>query len=1135
MAQQDNYIGVAFGLDVTDLKAGLAETSKAISQADTKFKSATSGMDDWKDTIEGLGAELEYLSTKLDNQKKNVRGYEAEIKELTKTYGENSIQVEEHRKKLAKEKKAVADSEKAIRQKTSRLNMLEGAYVDTIDDVDELQGSLRQLDAIMRNQKKTVQQYEAQLARAKDEYGETSDEVKELNTRLTRAKAVFNDTKTAHEKYAKQLDKVESETREVKSETKKMSSALKDADSATEQLKGGFTVLKGAMASLVADGIKGIVSGVQNVIEESREFRMEMSYLQATADKTGTSFDHVQDKVKEVYAVLGEQDSAVEGMNNLMTAGFDGEALDKITDQLIGASIQWHDTLKFEGLADGLQETLATGKAIGPFVELLERGGMVAEDFDEGLAKCTTEAEKQNYVLETLSKLGLSEIAEGYRETNKELVEGAEAQFEYDEAMAEVGKKAEPILSTIKEGWTGVLTAFTDLMNDADFDGLTETIEGAFKWFAEEGVPVIKDVIDFIVEHKDVILTAVSGIAAGFLGWKIATGFIPAIMGVKTAVMGLYTVMAANPIGLIVAAIAALVAAFVYLWNNCEGFREFWINLWEKIKEVAGEVWEAITKFFSEAWETIKGIWDGAVEFFTGLWQGIKDAYSSVKQWFTDLFKGAWEGIKGIWDKAVGFFKGVWDGIKNTYKGVKDWFTNLFKGAWEGIKAIWSGAKGFFSGIWNGIKEVFSVVTSWFSNRFKLAWEGVKVIWSKVTVFFQAVWDGIKKIFSVVKNILTGNFSDAWKGIKDIWSGVSGWFKGIIDKIVGFFKELPEKMLQIGKDMMTGIIDGIKDTVGGIGDAIKNGIDTGVDKVKDWLGIHSPSRLMRDEIGLMIGAGIAEGIDDSTGLIEDSAEGLEDAIPTDMDSDVALNLEVEDDLSKLEGYGHLLGQAFAEGLNDGKGEVQTALDSFRNNITEKLGTFSTTWSDTVKGSGQGVVVRFSQELDGSITDFTPVGAKLNETISGRIKEFTTGWISTISTTGKKMIPEFIAGIENNLKVLGNYGKELYTSIKLKMAEYGVGWALYANNIGEGMMDGLINGITSKFDELDETISELNAKLNRINNLNIEIESAKTKLQSPKNQTVNNSTTINQTINSPKALTRKEIYRQTKNLLNATKG
>ena len=85
---------------------------------------------------------------------------------------------------------------------------------------------------------------------------------------------------------------------------------------------------------------------------------------------------------------------------------------------------------------------------------------------------------------------------------------------------------------------------------------------------------------------------------------------IVSLMGtVKTAMAGLNATMAANPIGLIITAIGLLVAAFIYLWNNCEGFREFWINLWEKVKEIAVTVWNAIKDFFVSVWEAETKSW----------------------------------------------------------------------------------------------------------------------------------------------------------------------------------------------------------------------------------------------------------------------------------------------------------------------------------------------------------------------------------------------------------------------------------------------------------------------------------------------------------------------------------------------
>lgn len=784
---QQNIIGIAMELDVSDLKSGLAETRKAITTANKEFKASTAGMDDWKNSTEGLQAKLKQLNTVLTNQKKNLAGYEAELEQVSK------------------------------------------------------------------------------------EKGETSEEARKLKDKILDAKAAIGKTEKELRNYSEKLDDVESESKDTKKATDKMSDAMSDAKGSTIDLKGGFTVLKGAMADLVSSAIQGVITGLQNIVAESREFRTEMSYLQATADDTGASFDQAKEKVKEVYAVLGETDSAVEGMNNLMTAGFDGKQLDTITDQLVGASIKWHDTLKFEGLADGLQETLATGKAIGPFAELLERGGMNLEKFDDGLAKCKTDAEKQNYVLQQLNKLGLSEITEGYRKSNKELVEGAEAQFEYEEASAAVGAKVEPVMTTIKQGWVDVLGAVLDTSDGVGTSGIQEAIKGAFTWFIEDCIPAIKSGVKFVIDHQTVILSLIAGIGAGFAAWKVVTviqGIITAFKVWKTTTEGvtiaqklLNTVMNMNPIGLVIAAIAALVAIFVVLWNKCDWFREFWIDLWDNIKEVAGVVWKAITEFFTKAWAVIKQTWSVVADWFGKVWKGISKAFSKVGSYFKDRFTEAWRNVKNAWSGVAKWFSDIWNNIKRTFSNVSSTLTGFFKNAWSGIKNAWSG------------------VTGWFGN-----------IWSK-----------IKSTFSSVGSTLGGFFRSAWNNVKNAFSEVGSWASGIVSKIVGFFKDLPSKLKSIGKDMMNGLINGVKSMVNNVKNAVKNAVDSAVQGVKNFLGIKSPSRLMRDEVGRMMGLGIGDGI------LASGAQVLKDAQSFTKRITDGLNGQADVIGSGLNGYAGVMG------------------------------------------------------------------------------------------------------------------------------------------------------------------------------------------------------------------------------------
>ncbi|WP_322204550.1 phage tail tape measure protein, partial [Acutalibacter intestini] len=170
-----------------------------------------------------------------------------------------------------------------------------------------------------------------------------------------------------------------------------------------------------------------------------------------------------------------------------------------------------------------------------------------------------------------------------------------------------IGELLMPVIKNIVSG----IQSFVDWLNSLD-EGTKQTIVTIGLIVAAVGPVLI--VIGKVISAVGTILSVVSKIG-------------PVIGAVKTAATGLFTVLAANPIGLVVAAIAALIAIFVALWNNCEGFREFWINLWENIKAAAVAVWEALSSFFQGAWEAIvnlaQTIWGGIGDFFSGLWEAI--------------------------------------------------------------------------------------------------------------------------------------------------------------------------------------------------------------------------------------------------------------------------------------------------------------------------------------------------------------------------------------------------------------------------------------------------------------------------------------------------------------------------------
>ena len=310
-----------------------------------------------------------------------------------------------------------------------------------------------------------------------------------------------------------------------------------------------------------------------------------------------------------------------------------------------------------------------------------------------------------------------------------------------------------------------------------------------------------------------------------------------AIKAVKGVFAGLNAVMAANPIILIIAAIAALVAAFIYLWNNCEEFREFWINLWEKVKTVAVAVWEAIKTFFANAWNTIKTtaeiVWGAISSFFSGLWQGISTTAATVWNAITEGLSNAWEAIKTVAETVftaiAGFFLGIWQGISTTATNLWHGITEGLSNAWNTIKAtaetVFNAIKGFFSGIWEGITTAATNAWNGITEGLSDAWDGIKGM-------AETVWGAISGTVSTITDGISTAVQDKWSNIRAAYEEHGGGLKGIasatMEAVKGYFT--------VGFDALNNItggkLNGIKTAVSNAVSTIKTSVTTAWTNIK---------------------------------------------------------------------------------------------------------------------------------------------------------------------------------------------------------------------------------------------------------------------------------------------------------------
>lgn len=365
----------------------------------------------------------------------------------------------------------------------------------------------------------------------------------------------------------------------------------------------------------------------------------------------------------------------------------------------------------------------------------LNWAGVNEEEFQAKLDKCKTSQEREVLIRQTLNGI-YQEAGEAYKETASDLIASNEAQARYTEAMAVFGEKAQPILTAVRNGFASVLEAASGLLTNVDMNAITAAIENAFSWFLNTAVPAIKEAVQWVIDHKDLILGMITAIGAGFLAWNVVqivsgaiqafTSFTSALKVAKTAFSALDLAMKANVIGIVITAVAALVAGFIYLWNNCEGFRNFFIKMWEGIKTAFNATVEwfrtaigKISQFFSDAWNKIKSIWSTSTikSYFDAIWNTIKGIFSAVKAVLSGNFSDAWTAIKGVFAGWGDFFSGLWGKVKSAFSGaftgMADIGRNIIEGLWNGINNMvdWIGEKisSFGENVLGGIKRFFGI------------------------------------------------------------------------------------------------------------------------------------------------------------------------------------------------------------------------------------------------------------------------------------------------------------------------------------------------------------------------------------------------------------------------------------------
>lgn len=417
-------------------------------------------------------------------------------------------------------------------------------------------------------------------------------------------------------------------------------------------------------------------------------------------------------------------------------------------------------------------------------------------------------------------------------------------------------------LTILKSALEGLAISFGELLMPA-IKSIIGAIQSFVDWLnsMDEGTKKVIVTIALVVAAVGPVLIIIGKIISA-VGTIMTV--VPKLAGVinvvKSAFAALNTTMLANPIFLIIAAIAALVAAFIYLWNNCDGFRQFWIDLWENIKSIVSTAIEAIKTFLSTAMETIKNI------FFTA-WDAIKTAIQTVLTAIQTVITTVWTAIQTAITTVINTIKTVittvWNAIRTTITTIVNAISTFLTTAWTAIKTtvttIINAIKTVITTVWNAIKTTISTVVNAIKTTISTVWNGIK--------------NTITLIVNGIKTTVSNVFNNILSGIKTTVGNIASSIKSGFQTAISYITSLPSKALQWGKDIIMGIVNGIKSCISAVGDAVSSVAD----KIKSFLHFSVPDEGPLTEYESWMPdfmQGLAKGINDSRGLIEKAVSGV---------------------------------------------------------------------------------------------------------------------------------------------------------------------------------------------------------------------------------------------------------------------
>lgn len=851
-------------------------------------------------TIE-IGGDTTQLSESLHDVNKSITSTQAQLKDVEKLLKLDPTNTE----MLAQKQELLTQ---AISKTEEKLETLKDAAVQAEKQLGEGKISQEQFAALQR------------------EIAATEIELKRYDSQLDTAADTTEDLGDAAEQAAQDSGDAGKEIGELSDAADDLGDAAEDAGDGTKDLgesardsSDGFSVLDGAVATFIGNGLTALVSAIGDAIstfaelsESTQEYRENMNKLYTATSAAGMDADYITQAYSQLYGVLGDETATTTTISNFEKLGVSMQDMDSLLDSATGIWAVYGDSIPLDGLAESVNETAKVGQITGTMADAINWAsasndtwtnalsgnaaalsafqsgvsqGMSAEDaFNEALAACGDEQERQQLIISTLNGL-YADSAETYRENNASIIDAREATVNYQDAVAGVGAAMEPLQTTMTNFKANLISgvspalqelsdAFMDVVTGADgaeegiasaVTGLVDTVSSMasdlLPQLLEMGTQILGGIMQGLAQSTPTLMATVSDMILQLI--QAVTAFLPQFAEAAVTIAGsIVTQLTAFVPQLLQAAttlLMAIVDAVPMIVNTLVPM------LPQLITAIVAALLGAVPQLLQAATTLLMAIVNALPTIITALTAALPQILTAITDCLQTsvpvLLQAAITLLMAIVDALPTIIDALVAAIPVIITTLVDFFTNnidtILDAAIQLLMALVDAIPEILVALGNALPQIISAILN-------AVVDAVPKLLKKSRELFGKIMEALGELLGKLPGKMLEVRDSIVNGIRNSLGSIGSAAADIVSAIWDHIKELPGKMLDVGRDLVEGLWNGISDMVGWIGDKISGFGDSVLGGLKDFFGIASPSKVMRDEVGKFLPAGIAIGIEDST-------------------------------------------------------------------------------------------------------------------------------------------------------------------------------------------------------------------------------------------------------------------------------